>query len=153
MKTKSEYSRLLLDPRWQKKRLEILQRDDFICQYCCNGEDTLHIHHRYYEYGKSPWEYNNNSLMTLCANCHGNHSGRIKNSERRLLKAFAMQGFLADQLDEISIALEKLSPCNFVNEPRASEIAFAINSDDCQRIYWDSTHLSVKNKKRTETDA
>ena len=28
------YSEKLKDPRWQKKRLEILERDNFRCQYC-----------------------------------------------------------------------------------------------------------------------
>ena len=28
----SDYSKLLQDPRWQKKRLEIMQRDNFTCQ-------------------------------------------------------------------------------------------------------------------------
>jgi 5-methylcytosine-specific restriction endonuclease McrA len=31
---KSKYSEKLRDPRWQKKRLEIFQRDNFICQNC-----------------------------------------------------------------------------------------------------------------------
>ncbi len=29
---KQQYASKLKDPRWQKKRLEILQRDDFACQ-------------------------------------------------------------------------------------------------------------------------
>ena len=30
----------------------------------------LHIHHTYYQDGKCPWEYPNNSLQTLCWYCH-----------------------------------------------------------------------------------
>lgn len=37
---KSDYSQKLLDPRWQRKRLEILQRDDFTCQVCSDKIDN-----------------------------------------------------------------------------------------------------------------
>lgn len=30
----------------------------------------LNIHHEYYIHGKKPWEYPNEALITLCANCH-----------------------------------------------------------------------------------
>jgi len=66
----SEYSKLLLNPKWQKKRLEILERDEFTCQICFNTENTLHVHHCYYSKGRKPWEYEDSSLKTLCADCH-----------------------------------------------------------------------------------
>jgi len=67
---KSNYSKKLLDPRWQKKRLEILQRDDFHCVNCGDGEETLHVHHCYYKRDCQPWDYENTSLVTLCKSCH-----------------------------------------------------------------------------------
>lgn len=66
----SEYALKLKDPRWQRRRLEIMQRDDFACQKCSAKTDTLHVHHRFYIYGRSPWEYPDNALVTLCLNCH-----------------------------------------------------------------------------------
>lgn len=67
---KTEYSKKLLDPRWQKKRLQILNRDKFTCRVCGDKETTLHIHHEKYERGKEPWDYPNSNLYTLCADCH-----------------------------------------------------------------------------------
>lgn len=67
---KKNYSELLLDPRWQKKRLEILQRDDFTCRSCERNEETLHVHHTYYDKDLLPWQYDNYSLVTLCKTCH-----------------------------------------------------------------------------------
>jgi 5-methylcytosine-specific restriction endonuclease McrA len=64
------YAEKLKDPRWQKKRLEILQRDEFSCQICKSKEKTLHIHHLAYEYGVEPWNYQNNYFKTLCIDCH-----------------------------------------------------------------------------------
>lgn len=71
------YSEKLKDPRWQKKRLEVLQRNEFTCQECGSTEDTLHVHHRYYERGKNPWEYPDESMETLCFICHS-REGYIK---------------------------------------------------------------------------
>jgi 5-methylcytosine-specific restriction endonuclease McrA len=64
------YKEKLLDPRWQKKRLEILNRDDWSCQWCGDKETTLHVHHEYYEKGIEPWEADDFCLTTVCADCH-----------------------------------------------------------------------------------
>lgn len=68
--SKPTYYELLKHPLWQRKRLEILQRDNFECQSCASTEKTLHVHHTYYEKGKRPWEYPDESLRTLCEDCH-----------------------------------------------------------------------------------
>ena len=64
------YSTDLKKSKWQKKRLEILKRDNFTCQECLDTEQTLHVHHCNYIKGKKPWEYENESLITLCELCH-----------------------------------------------------------------------------------
>jgi hypothetical protein len=64
------YSELLRDPRWQKKRLEILQRDRWSCMACGDATKTLHVHHKVYSKGAMPWEYEDRLLVTLCAGCH-----------------------------------------------------------------------------------
>jgi len=63
---KSQY----LDPRWQKKRLEIMERDNFRCTICGSEEKTLHVHHLYYEKNKKVWDYKNYALITHCEDCH-----------------------------------------------------------------------------------
>lgn len=65
-----KYVDKLKNPRWQKKRLEIFQRDNFTCQSCGSTEKTLHIHHLKYLPGKQPWEYENWFLITYCDICH-----------------------------------------------------------------------------------
>lgn len=64
------YSEKLKDPRWQKKRLEILQRDNWACTFCGDKNSTLHVHHQLYEKGKEPWDASEWVLITLCENCH-----------------------------------------------------------------------------------
>lgn len=77
MKNKT-YSEKFRSPKWQKKRLEILERDNFTCQICKSKESTLNVHHGYYEKDKNPWEYENETLYTLCEQCHKDHHRRLK---------------------------------------------------------------------------
>lgn len=64
------YSDKLKDPRWQKKRLEVFQRDDFTCVACGAKDKQLHAHHCYYVSGREPWEYGDRAIKTLCSQCH-----------------------------------------------------------------------------------
>jgi len=64
------YSEKLKDPRWQKKRLEIMNRDKWTCQKCGDDETTLNVHHRIYLSNTDPWDYPGELLITLCENCH-----------------------------------------------------------------------------------
>lgn len=66
----STYSEKLKDPRWQKKRLEVLNRDGWECTNCCRTDVTLHVHHEYYVSGREPWDYPTECLTTLCKDCH-----------------------------------------------------------------------------------
>lgn len=64
------YAQLLRHPKWQKKRLEIMQRDNFSCRFCFDTESTLNVHHDNYWPGHLPWEYPDNIFYTLCEACH-----------------------------------------------------------------------------------
>jgi hypothetical protein len=64
------YAEKLRDPRWQKRRLEILSRDAWTCQFCGDKTRTLHVHHYRYHPNLEPWEYKDAELETLCEDCH-----------------------------------------------------------------------------------
>lgn len=66
----ANYADKLKNPKWQRKRLEIFQRDSFKCQLCDDDATTLAVHHKRYISGKDPWDYDNNLLITLCEKCH-----------------------------------------------------------------------------------
>lgn len=66
------YAEQLKSPKWQKKRLEIMERDGFKCKVCGYKSNTLNVHHLFYEKGKSVWDYDNKYLTTLCTQCHEN---------------------------------------------------------------------------------
>ncbi len=64
MKTNKTYAEKLKDPRWQKRRLQTLERDDWKCAVCQSGDKTLHVHHM--AYTKEPWDAKEYELITLC---------------------------------------------------------------------------------------
>ncbi len=65
------YQEKFKDPRWQKKRLKIMERASFTCEGGCLSKDkTLNVHHGYYEKGFEPWEYNDDTLWCFCDDCH-----------------------------------------------------------------------------------
>ena len=76
------YSEKLKDPRWQRKRLEIMSRDYFACTECGDHKSTLNVHH--WRYKKDPWEADDNDLTTLCERCHG----RIENLKKDMETLF-----------------------------------------------------------------
>jgi len=65
---KQTYAEKLRDPRWQKKRLVILQRDRFSCRCCGDTKTTLNIHHL--SYCGDPWDSKDADLLTVCEHCH-----------------------------------------------------------------------------------
>jgi hypothetical protein len=64
------YAEQIKSPKWQKKRLKILERDKYTCQSCGEENKTLHVHHLLYKKGNSIWEYKDHELTTLCEECH-----------------------------------------------------------------------------------
>lgn len=64
------YKEQIKNPLWQRRRLEILNRDNFTCQICGCKDKTLHVHHTAYIKGKMIWEYPDRMLITMCEECH-----------------------------------------------------------------------------------
>lgn len=71
--TPMTYAEKLKDPRWQQKRLQIMDRDEWTCRHCGTTTDTLTVHHTVYWRNREPWDYNDDELITLCEQCHREH--------------------------------------------------------------------------------
>ncbi len=82
-KTNTTYAEKLSNPLWQRKRLEVFNRDNFACTNCGRNNLTLHIHHIKYLKGADPWEYENHFLTTLCKVCHKNEHEVIIEPDRK----------------------------------------------------------------------
>lgn len=63
------YKEHLADPRWQRKRLQILERDNWTCKLCGDTKTQLHVHHKKYT-GWKAWEAIDEDLVTICKVCH-----------------------------------------------------------------------------------
>lgn len=64
------YSEKLKSPLWQRKRLQILERDNWTCQYCGDTEKNLQVHHLKYSKSGNPWDVGDKDLITTCCKCH-----------------------------------------------------------------------------------
>lgn len=64
------YWELLRDTRWQRKRLEVMERAGWACEDCGDKDTTFNVHHTHYVKGRKPWEYEDHELKCLCENCH-----------------------------------------------------------------------------------
>lgn len=56
------------DPRWQKLRLQVMDRDEWKCVACGDSRATLHVHHK--RYCGNIWDSPPEDLQTLCSGCH-----------------------------------------------------------------------------------
>lgn len=87
------YVSKLKDPRWQKVRLDVFTRDDWACRICGTKNKTLHAHHTvYHPYAESPWDYDIETIVTLCCDCHADDHCDLKASQANLLIELAKRG-------------------------------------------------------------
>jgi hypothetical protein len=106
----SEYTKLLKSPKWQKKRLEIMQRDDFKCVWCGSEDTQLHVHHLYYEKYRKPWEYEDEAYVTICDLCHENEHATLYRSGVDLVDVLKEEFFMSSyDIGKFSDVLKVLS--------------------------------------------
>ena len=97
-----EFQEQIKHPKWQKRRLEIMQRDGFACQICGDEETTLHVHHLRYVPNRAYWDYEDWELITLCESCHKNEHSTddllecIERLKRRGITLFEILCLLED---------------------------------------------------------
>jgi hypothetical protein len=96
------YQEKLLDPRWQKKRLEIFERDQWTCQSCLATDKTLHVHHRFYRPDREPWEYEDIALITLCKDCHEFEPDELKQAIAVLLWLIETNGLISKEVKNLT---------------------------------------------------
>ena len=127
------YKEKFKDPRWQKKRLQILERDLFACKLCSDTTSTLHVHHRYYEGYKDPWDYNNSCLITLCESCHEIEETSIKQYYELFYETLRKSIFMSDDWREIAAAIH-YSKTNLKPSQLAELIHRVLVDDELQDV-------------------
>jgi len=144
----SEYAEKLRDPRWQKKRLKILERDEWACQICHDSESTLVVHHRIYIAKTEPWDYPDDLLVTLCENCH-ELEREIRPEYEKLLLNKVLSKFFADDLRRLALGFSNIELLH-ASEVIASVYEWALSSPAIQQEllgrFWENLHTEAKEK-------
>jgi len=96
------YAEKLKDPRWEKRRIEILERDDYKCQLCGERDKMLNVHHKYYE-SNDPWDYVDCMLITYCEECHKKQHEAIDTIREHLVTHFLRRFHPEDILKIIAV--------------------------------------------------
>lgn len=93
-----EYFEKFKDPRWQKKRLEILERDEWRCRVCGDKDMQLNVHHTIYYEDTDPWKYANRNLITLCEACHEEEHECFLDNIKQFTFTMRQIGFLGSEM-------------------------------------------------------
>jgi len=149
----NNYSEKLSDPRWQKKRLEILERDEWNCQICHDSTSTLVVHHRKYLPNTDPWDYPDDLLITLCEDCHKVERESRPEFEKTLLDVLR-KNFFADDIRRLALGFSNLELLH-ASEVVACAYEEALSSPKIQQELIDNVFSrpppnSLFKKKRTE---
>jgi NMD protein affecting ribosome stability and mRNA decay len=110
-----------------------MERDGFKCHSCGKGEDdaiTLNVHHSYYEKGKKPWEYDDETLVTMCDTCHVIRHRRDKfvRTQMAMLTNKQYNGLLNIMTPYGGVDFfESMSNCQIANVNILSEIAKSLS--------------------------
>lgn len=148
------YSEKLKDPRWQKKRLEVFERDEWSCQRCGDPEHTLTVHHFSYSAGKEPWDYPLDNFMTLCQPCHDFEYANRPTYENMILQTLRQKGFMADDLFRLVSAFQKLSIVN-ATEVTASIIEFMFDDkfmSEHSHLFWEDCNEKAEKMREARRE-
>lgn len=135
------YSEKLKDPRWQKRRLELLQQADWTCQNdrCGSKADTLHVHHLFYEKGIEPWEYEDYQYRILCENCHKKWHEEMEPAVHDLLENIACRSIDPGTIDTIGAMLTSFYYCEqrlgYPPEEIYYKLSVALFTSDLDGLY------------------
>ena len=134
---KQSYSDKLKSPKWQKKRLNILNRDNFTCQLCGDTETELHVNHL--KYTGEPYDAPNEDLETLCKHCHLIHHS-VKEKISNVIK------IVYDDYVDVVYTNELGSCCGTIhNDIFHKHCGFLFNSKSLQHLYnLNKRHIEVE---------
>lgn len=111
------YLKKLRDPRWQKIRLQIFNRDGWKCRECGESGLELQIHHC--KYFKDPWDCPTIYLLSVCGGCHQKRQNQ--------------EGFIRDAMAHLSLKqLEKV---------RTMLVGMAIGCPGCTTEMQGGSHV------------
>jgi hypothetical protein len=117
----STYADKLRDGRWQRKRLDVFQRDGFRCRIC-GKQDNIQLHHNWYINDLEPWDYEEEQLITLC----GSHHAWVTSVHRQL--KMRLSRMTPEQQNALLLKLEAMTSetCKSVRLTSSGEDTFRL---------------------------
>lgn len=141
---KDKYHKLLKTEEWKSFRLNILELDNYTCTKCGtnyrNRPSNLHVHHKVYHEGLSPWQYDPEDVTTYCRRCH---------AEEHDLLEFPLFGWSYIGMDDLG---DKIGECEFCgHELRYQHTIYHPNRGF---MYVGATHADqlTENEEASETE-
>lgn len=116
----SEFFAKYKHPKWQRRRLEIMERSNFTCEACGETEVELQVHHKTYRPGADPWEYEDSNLVSLCRPCHEQRTHLDRSV--RSATADLTNDQLQDLLDEIDRRRNRIDVTGDWNKADSDEL-------------------------------
>lgn len=118
------YAEKLKDPRWQRKRLEIFQRDNFTCLASGATDEPLCVHHM--RYHGDPWDTPDDELETVCLDVNILIEPFAKYFRRQQVD-YAMPGrIIWKALLETESLRRERGKCLFADEPDFWKVEFEV---------------------------
>jgi len=116
-----------------------MERDKFRCLRCGNENETLNVHHLYYEKGLAPWEYPEWSLITLCEPHHLDEERFKTQSDWNIVASFRRLGADNLAMDRIALMLTEIAIHGKIPGSALYEIDLAIG-EIWTRQTWKQTN-------------
>jgi len=88
-----DYAKLLKRREWRQKRAEVIAKSPR-CRKCGRKGRRFAVHHRYYDYGRLPWDYPDEAFMVVCnGKCHreADEDREEEQSDAKNFKRFGWQ--------------------------------------------------------------
>jgi len=89
----SKYGEKLNTDEWRSFSSGIRRRQGNFCNSCKRADIVLNVHHIFYESDREPWEYDDDEVIVLCAQCHHQIHEQLKKFRKFVFGKMTPQAF------------------------------------------------------------
>jgi len=107
------------DPRWKRKRDDLLSRRNYECEDCGELHRDAQVHICYYTKGRKLWEYPDRAYKCYCPR-HRIMRQRVEDDLKEILADFSI-----DELDSLHLALKEFAAIRNGRRERVMEQLYA----------------------------
>lgn len=120
---------------WKQFSRDVRREHENGCAICRRCDVQTHVHHLFYEPGLKLWEYSQNDVMLLCAECHKEFHEQLNNFRKHVFKHLT-PGLMRVLNGALLVGLTQHDPLEFVHA--VAEMASSPGSVKRFAYAWDS---------------